>query len=164
MKKSLFAWVGLGWLAAAAAVFAGEAAPPDFTLPDLQGKPFHLQDVLGKRVVVINFWAAWCTSCKEEIPQLAAFQASAPDPDTLFLGVNVGENDKKAKRFQTKSKYPYTVLLDQDKSIAKAYAVVGIPQTLVISLDQKIVFRGSRPPKSWAEVSTPGQPSPEVKP
>jgi peroxiredoxin len=131
-----------------AAAWAAEDKAKDFSLPGLDGKTFALADVLGKKTVVLNFWAAWCTTCKEEIPQLTDLQKTTPEDAAVFLGVNAGDNAAKAKKFQEKNGYPYQVLLDQDKSVAKQYGITGVPQTLIINPKGVIVFRGSRPPKT----------------
>lgn len=66
------------------------AAPVDFTLPDLDGRPLHLSDYRGKWVVA-NFWATWCSPCREEMPELAAFQAQNEDW-LQTLGINFEED------------------------------------------------------------------------
>lgn len=127
---------------------AGDTAA-DFTLDQLDGKTFKLQENLGKGYVVLNFWARWCASCEEEVPQLAALKKSPGADQALFIGVNVGDTAAKASKFAAKFKYPYTIVLDKDKAVAKKYGVLGLPVTLIISKSGKIVFRGSRPPKAF---------------
>lgn len=58
---------------------------PDFTLPDLQGKSVRLSDFRGK-VVLLNFWATWCTACLAEIPDLVALKKKSGD-QVIVLGV-----------------------------------------------------------------------------
>jgi peroxiredoxin len=142
--------------AACCALYAGQEAPKAdqgavqlFSLPGLDGKQFKLEDGLGKNYIVLNFFARWCTSCEEEIPELAALKKSPGADKAQFVGVDVGDNAEKAARFVSKSAYPYSVVLDKDKGVAKKYGVLGLPVTVIISKDKKIVFRGSRPPKTF---------------
>jgi len=135
--------------AACCLVYAGQDKAPDFSLPGLDGKEVKLGDSLAKGYVVLNFWARWCASCEEEIPQLAELMKSPGAGKAAFIGVNVGDTQAKAAKFVAKTRYPYTVVLDKDKSVAKKYGVLGLPVTLIISKDGKIVFRGSRPPKTF---------------
>lgn len=150
MKKTVISVFML--LAAACALYAAQA--PDkvenFALPKLEdGKTFKLEENLGNGYIVINFWARWCTSCEEEVPELALLKKSPGADKALFIGVNVGDSKEKAAKFAAKFKYPYLVVLDKDKAVAKKYGVLGLPVTLIISKDKKIVFRGSRPPKTF---------------
>ncbi len=147
MKKIIISAFAV--LAAGCLLYAGEAAVEDFTLARLDGKQFRLEDNLGKGYVVLNFWARWCASCEEEVPELAAFMKSPGADKVLFVGVNVGDREAKAGKFVAKTKYPYLVVLDKDKAVAKKYGVMGLPATLIISKDRKIVYRGSRPPKNF---------------
>ena len=125
------------------------AAAENFSLPALDGKEFKLEDSLGKGYVVLNFWARWCASCEEEVPQLAALMKSTGTAKVLFVGVNVGDTETKAAKFVSKFKYPYLVVMDKDKAVAKKYGVLGLPVTLIIDPTRKIVFRGTRPPKTF---------------
>lgn len=146
MKKILM-------LAAFAALLGAAPAATDtaqkFSLPGLDGKDVKLEDSLGKGYVVLNFWAKWCSSCEEEVPQLAALMKSPGADKAAFIGVNVGDSAEKAKKFADKFKYPYRVALDKDKAVAKKYGVLGLPVTLIVDKAGKIVFRGSRPPKTF---------------
>ncbi len=147
MKKiivAVFAAVAAGCL-----LYAAQDAVENFSLPQLDGKQFKLEENLGRGYVVLNFWARWCTSCEEEVPELAALKKLPGTDKVLFVGVNVGDNAEKASKFVKKTKYPYLVVLDKDKAVAKKYGVLGLPVTIIISKDKKIVFRGSRPPKTF---------------
>jgi peroxiredoxin len=149
MKKITI--VLLAALAAAAAAVAADlpAAAVKFTLPGLDGKPVKLEDHLGKGYVVLNFWARWCSSCEEEVPQLAALMKSPGADKAVFIGVNVGDTQAKAAKFVAKFKYPYLVALDKDKAVSKSYGVLGLPATLIVDPSGKIVFRGARPPEKF---------------
>ncbi len=149
--KKIIAVLFVACVAAAGwALYAGqEPAAENFALPGLDGKQFKLEENLGKGYIVLNFWARWCASCEEEVPQLDALMKEPGADKALFVGVNVGDNQAKASKFVAKFKYPYLVVLDKDKAVAKKYGVLGLPVTLIISKDRKIVFRGSRPPKTF---------------
>jgi peroxiredoxin len=130
-------------------VFAQDETAPDFTLPTLDGKVFSLKDYLGKKTIVLNFWAAWCSSCEEEMPLLLSLKKKyGAQGEVVFVGVNAGDSERAAKKFVDRLDYSYQIVMDKNKAIAKAYHVAGLPQTIVISKEGKITFRGSRPPGS----------------
>jgi len=147
MKKIIFS--ALVTAAAGCLLCAAQDTAVSFTLPTLDGKQFKLADSLEKGYVVLNFWARWCASCEEEVPELAELMKSPGAGKALFVGVNVGDNEAKAAKFVKKFKYPYLVVLDKDKAVAKKYGVLGLPVTLIISKEGRILYRGSRPPKTF---------------
>lgn len=120
-------------------------AAKDFSLNTSDGQTVALSNFLGKKTVVLNFWASWCTTCEEEIPQLVKLKTDLP-ADSVFLGINAGDSSRAAMHFVEKNSYPYEVLLDVKKIVAKQFQVSGIPQTLIINKAGEIVYRGSRPP------------------
>ena len=61
-----------GAAASAPAGGPGAESPPDFTLPSLDGQPVALNQFLGKKAVLLVFWATWCPECKEAIPEINA--------------------------------------------------------------------------------------------
>jgi peroxiredoxin len=79
--------------------------------------------------------------------QLLDLKKKYADGDVVFIGVNAGDSDRAAQKFVDRMNYSYQILLDKDKNVSKDFAVVGLPQTLVINKEGKIIFRGSRPPK-----------------
>jgi thiol-disulfide isomerase/thioredoxin len=71
----------------------------DFTLMSLDGQSVSLHDYLKKKIIVINFWAAWCEACAEEIPLLLKLKNQYPKGDVVCLGINAGETQRIAHKF-----------------------------------------------------------------
>src|SRR5579864_7472347 len=65
----------------------------DFTLTDLRGKSWHLQDLRGK-VVLVNFWATWCPPCRKEMPDLQALYDTYKDQGLIVLAISDEETAK----------------------------------------------------------------------
>jgi thiol-disulfide isomerase/thioredoxin len=63
------------------------------TLPDLQGKSQTLSQWRGK-VLIVNFWATWCTPCREEMPHFVAVQNRDGAKGVQFVGIAVDQADK----------------------------------------------------------------------
>ena len=156
MRKFALAALGAALLTAGAPVKKSAEEPAratkaeSFELAALDGRQVKLDDLLAKGYVVLNFWARWCSSCKEEIPQLAALMKSPGAAKVSFVGVNVGDSADKAEKFVSKYGYPYPiVVLDKDKAVARKYGVMGLPVTVILAKDGRVVFRGSRPPETF---------------
>ena len=63
---------------------------PEFTLPDLDGRPVSLSKYQGK-VVILDFWASWCAPCVAELPVFQALQEKYGDKGFAMVGVNVSD-------------------------------------------------------------------------
>ncbi len=120
---------------------SGELAPGQlFSLKDLNGSDVHIQNLLTeKKAVLLNFWATWCPPCREEIPALIKLQEKYKDKSFTILGVDIGESRTKASAFVEKAGINYPVVLDSDSNIAEQYGVLGIPTSILVSSDKKIL-------------------------
>jgi peroxiredoxin len=109
----------------------------DFTLTDLQGKPWHLRDLQGK-VVLVNFWATWCPPCRKEMPDLQALYDKYKDQGFVVLAIS-DEETAKVGPFIAERKITYPVLLDPGRKVNDAFVVEGIPKSFVYDRSGKLV-------------------------
>lgn len=127
----LYAVIDLQSPASEAQLKIGEPAP-DFTLLDLDGKQVSLSDYRGK-VVLLNFWATWCTPCRAEMPDLQRTYDNLKDQGFVVLGVNIGERQVTAKGFARSLGITFPIVLDQDKVVTlEKYKVGPIPSSYFI--------------------------------
>jgi thiol-disulfide isomerase/thioredoxin len=141
---------------------ATDSRPPalDFTLRDLDGKRVRFSEFRGK-VVVLNFWATWCTACLAEIPDLIALREKLGDR-VAVLGValdGVPDEDGDSEGDEAKSRKPdtsskavrakveravrarginYTVLLDPKGSVGGQYNGGELPTTVIFDPEGKV--------------------------
>jgi peroxiredoxin len=103
----------------------------EFALQDAGGKTIKLDDFRGK-VVLLDFWATWCTGCKMEIPWFEAFQSAYNAKGFAVVGVSMDEDGWKILRpFLEQHKIPYTMLLGDDP-MSKRYGINNLPDTFLI--------------------------------
>jgi thiol-disulfide isomerase/thioredoxin len=118
------------------ASFAGpRLAAPDFSLPDLDGKPHTLSEYRGK-VVVLNFWATWCPACKEELPSLQKLARSYRDRGLIVVAISDEPTFVIRSFVQAFGVVDdFVSLRDAKRSVFNSYRVVAIPTTYLIAKD-----------------------------
>lgn len=113
----------------------------NFTLNDLDGNEVTLSKLLEKGPVMISFWATWCSPCKEEMKKMQPVYEKFKDQGFTYLAVNQ-DNQKtvsKVKAFINANKYTFPVVLDPEKQVFQDYNGQGIPYSLLIDKNKKIV-------------------------
>ncbi len=111
---------------------------PAFTLPQLHdpAKMFSSRDMKGQ-VWLLNVWASWCVSCKEEHPVLLSLAQQNIVP---ILGLDYKDKNEDGEAWLRSGGNPYTlVATDKDGRVGINYGVYGVPETYVI--DKQGVIR-----------------------
>ena len=104
------------------------------SLPDPSGRSQPLNQWKGK-VLVVNFWATWCTPCREEMPEFVKAQRELGSQGLQFVGIAVDEPDK-AERFASDIGLNYPVLIGGYGAIELSRTlgnrVVALPFTIIV--------------------------------
>lgn len=110
--------------------------------------------------MVVYFWATWCTSCRQEVPELKALHAKYKDRHLQVIGISADNTDK-VFAFAKAQSIDYTLLLGSNDAIALSRqlgnSVGGLPFTVVVDANGKIVSTvlGAAPPGKFEELVRP---------
>jgi len=117
---------------------------PDFEATDIDGKAFKFADIIGKKIVVIDFWATYCIQCRPMLDQLQILYNKYKDKgfDVVIISVDTPQNVGKIKPYFKSRGYPFTVILDTDSQISRVLKPgKGLPSTIVVNKNGDIVLR-----------------------
>ena len=121
--------------------FAGPDTVARFALEDLAGRKRTQADYRG-RVLVVNFWASWCTSCLAEFPTLHSMRNQLAGEPFELLAVNVGEDSQTASRFLNGliPDFSFPVLLDENMVMTREWGVRALPTSFIVDMQGRIVY------------------------
>ena len=107
---------------------------PAFRLRAFPGEGHASLDDYARNLVVLNFWATWCTPCNDEMPTLQTLWQKYRARGLVVLGVSV---DRGAPRglldpYVTHHDLTFPILLDPDMKTARAWRVTSLPATFIV--------------------------------
>jgi cytochrome c biogenesis protein CcmG/thiol:disulfide interchange protein DsbE len=110
---------------------------PDFTVQDADRK-VRLNDLKGKKIVILNFWTSWCEPCIVEMPSLSRLQKQMGSQITV-LAVSTDDDPAAYHHFLQQYGIDFLTVNDSKKQSSDLYATTGQPETFII--DQAGVVR-----------------------
>jgi thiol-disulfide isomerase/thioredoxin len=111
----------------------------DFRLPTLDGRTLGPPDFRGE-VVVVDFWATWCTPCRAQAKVLEGLHAEWRDRGVRFLAVDVAEDRAKVEAFVAENPFPYPVLLDPEDRLSPKLGLIALPTLMVVNTEGEVTY------------------------
>ena len=116
-----------------------QPAAPNFTLPKLDGRGTASLASLRGRIVLVNFWASWCTACQYEAPAFDQALATYGPRGVSVVGVDTSDFENDGRAFAHTYDQHYTLVHDSG-SVAQRWGIgTGLPVTYVVSRNGKVV-------------------------
>ncbi len=130
---------------------------PEINLPTPDGKELALSSLKGK-VVLIDFWASWCGPCRKEMPNVVKAYNKFKGKGFEIFGVSLDQEKERWVEAVAKDGITWpqvSDLMQWKSSVVKSYNIQGIPYTVLLDKDGKILaknLRGEELEKKLAEV------------
>lgn len=112
---------------------------PDFELKTENGATFRLSESVGRKIIVLNFFATWCGPCRAEMPELNRYFNQHKSDSFLLLGIDSEEQPDRVEDFLRELKVDFPAGIDRG-SIQRKYGVTSFPTTVLIGVDGKVQF------------------------
>jgi peroxiredoxin len=111
---------------------------PAVAFRDANGRPIRLSDYKGK-VVVLDFWATWCTGCKVEIPWFMEFQTKYQSEGLETIGAAMDDEGwEKVRPYLSEHPFNYPIVAGDAAALAKTFKITGLPLTVLIDRNGRI--------------------------
>ena len=103
---------------------------------DDKGEQLNLNEHKGN-LIILNFWATWCAPCKKEMPSLDLLQTHKDLNNLKIFPINIGQDnlEKSLKFFEDLKIKNLKIFFDSPKTLAKKFALRGIPTSILINKD-----------------------------
>jgi peroxiredoxin len=136
---------------AAAFALAPRPAAPEVQFAVLSGENFSTSDLRGK-VVLVNFWATWCTTCVQEMPKMIdTYRKFAPRGYEMVAVAVQSDHPNSVAAFAQKRALPFKVALDGNGDIARQFGRVRITPTSFLIDKKGRVLKEYIGEPDWAE-------------
>lgn len=119
------------------------AAAPVVTVQSLDGKPVDLGKYIGKTPMLIEFWATWCSNCRELMPTLLDVERKyGKQVKFVALAVAINQSPEKVRRFLAAHPLPHDTFYDVDGKAAGAFDAPATSYVVVLDKNGRVVYTG----------------------
>jgi len=110
----------------------------DVIFKDINQKNVSLDDFKGK-LLILNFWATWCSPCREEMPSLDDLQSNSNFSNLKIFPINIGQEDISKSKFFFKELNikNLDIYIDVPITLAKKFSLRGVPTTILFNKQGK---------------------------
>lgn len=112
---------------------------PDFALPAASGPNVRLTESGGQPVVLV-FWSSRCGACAQQLTRMDRLYATYRSAGLIVLGVSVDDDAQRAQQYAHDHKTGFPMLLDETKSVSRAYDIDRLPSTVLIDRSGVVRF------------------------
>jgi cytochrome c biogenesis protein CcmG/thiol:disulfide interchange protein DsbE len=117
---------------------------PSVMVKKMDGTPVNIQDY-GKtgKIMIISFWATWCTPCIKELNNVLDLYDDWQKKyglELVAVSMDDARTSSKVQPVANSLGWPYLILLDENKDLARAMNVNNPPQTVLIDQNGNIVY------------------------
>ena len=117
--------------------------PPAVTIQDLDGNAVDLGRWVGKRPVIVEFWATWCPVCAELLPRMEAARMKYGDRvEFLVVAVAVNQSPNTVRRHLARHPMPFRFLWDVNGNATRAFQAPATSYVAVLDAKGKVVYTG----------------------
>ncbi len=138
--KRMIAWILVFTGSLVLPLHAGKTAWR-FSLKDIDGNPVILDSLLQKGMVILDFWATWCTYCDEELDLLNDLQQQYPDQLTVVaISLDSPRTLSKIRSLRDARGWQFPIVLDSHQTLKRKYRVFGLPTVFIIDQNGEILL------------------------
>ena len=119
--------------------YKGEIGDPQINLLDMNGNGHSLEDYRGN-IVLVQFWATYCTPCRKEMPTMNQLIKKMADKPFKIVTVNMAEDKADVAKFLDEVPVDFPVLLDSDGSTLGQWKVFAAPANFILDKNGRIIF------------------------
>ena len=118
-------------------------SPPAVTIENLNGDSVALSQWIGKKPVIVEFWATWCPICAELLPRMEAAQRKYGDRvQFLIVAVAVNQSKNTVRRHLERHPMPFTFLWDGNGAAVRAFQAPSTSYVAVLDAKGRVVYTG----------------------
>lgn len=117
--------------------------PRAVEIEDLEGRPVDLGQYLGRRPVLVEFWATWCPLCERLMPRMeAAHRRYRGQVDFLVVAVGVNQSRASIRRHLERHPTPLRFLWDPNGDATRAFRAPTTSYVVVLDARGRVVYTG----------------------